>query len=158
MYGNGQTGRAAHAINPHPAMVLLIDDDPAVRGLLAALLNRDGLPSEAAADGAEAISRLRRNDYDAIILDLMLPELNGFEVLRFLKAERPHLLSRVVVITAATESTLRDFHDGTLVSALLRKPFDIVELSDAVRRCLRRATSAPTAGETPPPTARHPSH
>ena len=139
-------------------MVLLIDDDPAVRSLLAAVLNHDGISSERAQDGVEAIARLRRRDYDAIVLDLMLPEMNGFDVLRFLKAERAHLLSRVVVITAASESTLRHFHDRALVHALLRKPFDIAELSAAVRACIKRARPASSAGETPPSTARSPFH
>src|ERR671928_165571 len=92
-------------------MVLLIDDDPTVRSLLAAIMNRDGVAHEDACDGAAAIALLRRSDYDAVVLDLMLPELNGFEILRFLKAERPHLLPRVVIITAASESTLRHFDD-----------------------------------------------
>jgi CheY-like chemotaxis protein len=127
-------------------MVLLIDDDPAVRSLLAALMTRDGIAHESAVDGAEAIDWLRRRDFDAIVLDLLLPERNGFEVLAFLKAERPHLLSRVVVITAASESTLRHFHDRKHVAAVLRKPFDIVELIAAVRR----ARPARSAGGTPP--------
>src|ERR1043166_9343479 len=109
-------------------MVLLVDDDPSVRSLLAALMKRDGVAHETACDGAEAIPRLRRRDYGAVVLDLMLPERNGFEVLRFLKAERPHMLERVVVITAATESTLRDFEDRRHVAAVLRQPFDIDDL------------------------------
>jgi two-component system, OmpR family, response regulator len=117
-------------------MVLLIDDDPSLRGLLGAIMTRDGLAHESACDGAEAIERLRRDDYDAIILDLLLPERNGFDVLRFLKAERPHLLPRVVVITAAMEWTLRHFDDRKHVAAMLRKPFDVDELSDAIRRAM----------------------
>ena len=134
-------------------MVLLVDDDPSVRGLLGAIMMRDGLTHESACDGDEAIGRLRRNDYDAIVLDLLLPARNGFEVLRFLKAERPHLLPRVVVITAAAEATLREFNERHRVAAVLRKPFDIDELSAAVRR----ARPAPTDGGTPPSTARTPS-
>lgn len=130
-------------------MVLLIDDDPCVRGLLAALMKRDGLAHQSVDDGAAAVALLRRSDYDAVVLDLMLPSLNGFEVLRFLKAERPHMLPRVVVITAAGDATLRDFDDGRRVSAVLRKPFDINELSEAVRR----ARPAPSGGETTPSTA-----
>lgn len=158
MYGIGQTRRAARAITHPVKMVLLVDDDPAVRSLLAAILTRDGLPHEPAADGAEAIARLRRRDYDAVILDLMLPERNGFEVLRFLKAERPHLLERVIVITAASGSTLRHFSDRALLFDLIQKPFDVVDLSDTVRACVRKATLARSASGTPPPTARHPSH
>lgn len=115
-------------------MVLLVDDDPSVRSLLAALMTREGLSHESAADGAEAIDWLRRRDFDAIVLDLLLPERNGFDVLQFLKAERPHLLPRVVVITAASESTLQHFDDRKRVAAVLRKPFDIGVLSDAVKR------------------------
>lgn len=135
-------------------MVLLIDDDPCVRGLLGALMTRHGLTHETACDGAEAIALLRRRDYGAVVLDLMLPERNGFEVLRFLEAERPHMLERVVVITAAPEATLRDFEDRRHVSAVLRKPFDIVELGDAVRR----ARLARSAAGTPPSTAPSPAH
>jgi CheY-like chemotaxis protein len=135
-------------------MVLLIDDDPTVRSLLGALLRRDGLDHEAACDGAEAIARLRRRDFDVIVLDLLLPKLNGFEVLRFLKAERPHLLPRVVIITTAFESTLRDFEDGKRVAAVLRKPFDIGEFSDAVRK----ARPARSVSGTPPPTVQSSVH
>jgi DNA-binding response OmpR family regulator len=135
-------------------MVLLIDDDPCVRSLLGALMARDGLAHETACDGAEAIARLRRRDYGAVVLDLILPKRNGFEVLGFLKAERPHMLERVVVITAATESTLRDFDDRRHVAAMLRKPFDIIELRDAVRR----ARLARSAAGTQPSTAVSPAH
>jgi two-component system OmpR family response regulator len=135
-------------------MVLIVDDDPCVRSLLVALVTRDGLPHETACDGAEAIARLRRRDYSAVVLDLMLPERNGFEVLRFLKAEGPHMLERVVVITAAAESTLRYFDDRRHVAAVLRKPFDIVDLLDAVRR----ARLAPSAAGTMPQIAVSPAH
>jgi DNA-binding response OmpR family regulator len=134
-------------------MVLLIDDDRCVRSLLAAILNREGLAYELACDGTEAIALLRRRDYDAVVLDLLLPGRNGFDVLRFLKAERPHMLARVVVISAAMESTLSAFDDRARVAAVLRKPFDIIELSAAVRK----AMPARSGAGTPPSTARSPS-
>src|ERR1041384_3628337 len=68
-------------------MILLIDDDPGIRNLLAAVLTREGVAHESAGDGAEAIERLRRRDFDAIVLDLLLPQRNGFEVLRLLEAD-----------------------------------------------------------------------
>src|SRR5689334_2389602 len=103
-------------------MILIIDDDPAIRGLLGVILRRAGFECHVAADGDEAQTKLRRFEYDAILLDLMLPKLNGFEVLRFLKAERRAMLQRVIVVTAVAEITLRDFDDQKLVWALLRKP------------------------------------
>jgi len=121
-------------------MILIIDDDPGIRGLLDVVLRRKGFECDLAVDGAEAEKKLRTRDYDAILLDLMLPRLNGFELIRFLKAERRHLLERVIVVTAVAEITLRDFEDQTLVCALLRKPFDLNQLIAAVSACAENAT------------------
>jgi DNA-binding response OmpR family regulator len=120
-------------------MILIIDDDPGIRGLLTVVLRRKGFECDIAADGEEAEKKLRRNDCDAILLDLMLPRLNGFEVIRFLKAERRALLARVIVVTAVAEITLRDFTDQQLIWALLRKPFDLNQLIETVTNCAQRA-------------------
>src|SRR3954452_18998537 len=123
---------------PFP-MILIIDDDPGIRGLLCVVLRRQGFECHVAADGDEAQKKLRRYEYDAILLDLMLPKLNGFEILRFLKAERRAMLQRVVVVTAVAEITLRDFDDQKLVWALLRKPFDLHHLIETVTECAANA-------------------
>jgi DNA-binding response OmpR family regulator len=120
-------------------MILIIDDDPGIRGLLDVVLRRKGFECDLAVDGAEAEKKLRIHDYDAILLDLMLPRLNGFELIRFLKAERPHLLERVIVVTAVAEITLRDFDDQKLVCALLRKPFDLNQLIATVSACAEKS-------------------
>jgi DNA-binding response OmpR family regulator len=120
-------------------MILIIDDDPGIRGLLTVVLRRKGFECDIATDGEEAQKKLRRNDYDAILLDLMLPRLNGFEVIRFLKAERRSMLERVIVVTAVAEITLRDFSDQDLVWALLRKPFDLHQLIETVANCAQNA-------------------
>src|SRR4051794_21540378 len=120
-------------------MILIIDDDPGIRGLLCVVLRRQGFECHVAADGDEAQKKLRRYEYDAILLDLMLPKLNGFEILRFLKAERRAMLQRVVVVTAVAEITLRDFDDQKLVWALLRKPFDLQQLLETVAACAENA-------------------
>jgi DNA-binding response OmpR family regulator len=122
-------------------MILIIDDDPGIRGLLGVVLRREGFDYHLAADGDEAQKKLRRYEYDAILLDLMLPKLNGFEVLRFLKAERRAMLQRVIVVTAVAEITLRDFDDQKLVWALLRKPFDLHQLLQTVAACAENARS-----------------
>jgi len=69
----------------------------------------------------------------------MLPRLNGFEILRFLKAERRAMLERVIVVTAVAEVTLRDFDDQKFVWALLRKPFDLDGLIETVTECAENA-------------------
>lgn len=114
--------------------ILLIEDDEATCVLITALCARLGINVETASDGAAGVAMIRAGSYDALLLDLMLPKLNGFEVLREVRAAAPALLARTIVITAASESTLRDFDGGgTLV--LLRKPFDIADLHDALVSC-----------------------
>ena len=116
-------------------MVLLIDDDYNVRGLIGALLRREGLELDTAADGDEAISKLRSGDYQAVLLDLMLRDTHGLEVLRFLKAERAELLRRVVIVSAASERALGRLSERDLIWGVVSKPFDIKHLVNVVRAC-----------------------
>jgi two-component system, OmpR family, response regulator len=114
--------------------VLVVDDDDVVREMIATILRRGGMNPECVADGDSAFRQLRCGSFDAVILDLMLPRINGFEILREIKNSFPELLPRVVVVTAASEQTLRDF-DTTGIRKLLRKPFDIDELVREVFDC-----------------------
>ena len=114
--------------------VLIVDDDSAIRELIATLLKHSGIDAEMVADGDAALRNIRYGQYDAIILDLMLPGTNGFEVLRDIKTNWPSMLPRVVVVTAASERTLGDF-DRSGIRKLLRKPFDINELVGEVVGC-----------------------
>jgi DNA-binding response OmpR family regulator len=114
--------------------ILLVDDDGPIHVLIRALCGRAGIEVDCAADGETAIAMIRRRRYDALLLDLMLPRVNGFEVLREVRAFAPALLGRTILITAASEAMLRDFDGGgTLV--MLRKPFDIGDLMDALVSC-----------------------
>lgn len=114
--------------------ILLVDDDEPIRLLITAICARLGIDTEWAGDGETAVAMLRRRRYDALLLDLMLPRLNGFEVLRELRAFAPAMLGRTIIITAASDATLRHF-DGGGTLALLRKPFDIDDLGDALVAC-----------------------
>src|SRR2546423_11592431 len=80
--------------------VLLIEDNEATRTLITAVLHRD-FAVEVAGDGNEAIEKLRTNHYAAIILDLRMPQADGFSVLAFLKEHDPRSLRSVLVVTAA---------------------------------------------------------
>jgi DNA-binding response OmpR family regulator len=122
--------------------ILLVDDDEPIRLLITAICARLNVHVEWAADGEIALSMLRRRAYDALLLDLLLPKQNGFEVLRELRAFLPAMLSRTIIITAVSDATLRDFDGGgTLV--LLRKPFDIADLTDALVACTACEPPAP---------------
>lgn len=109
--------------------------------LITAVCARLGIEVDIAADGVRALELIRTRPYSALVLDLMLPRMNGFELLREVRACAPALLARTIVITAASDMTLRDF-DGGGTLALLRKPFDIGDLMDALIACCGRSLPA----------------
>lgn len=113
--------------------VLIVDDDAAIRGLVALLLRQQSFDIEEATNGLEAIDRIRARRYDAIVLDLMMGPGSGFEVLDELRGLRPDDRC-VVVLSASSERNLRAA-DGPNVSASIRKPFDITELVREVSAC-----------------------
>jgi len=117
-------------------LVLIVDDDSHIRDLCRDILEHSAIRVDLAANGAEALEMIRHRRYGAIILDLMMPVVNGFEVLQEIKSLHPWLLKRTIVATAASEATLKTFSDSMQIAALLRKPFDIGELRSAVLQCL----------------------
>ena len=116
--------------------ILIVEDDPGIRELLHVALSRRNFSCERASNGREAIDRLSNGEsFDAILLDLMLPLVSGIEVIAYLKVTRPEYLNHVIVVTAASNATLKAFGDISRVRALLRKPFDIAELVEEVEGC-----------------------
>ncbi len=127
----------------HMFSILVAEDDRGIQTLLTTILTREGFAVDCVDDGAEALQRLEAKRYDAVLLDLMMPNLSGGDVIRLL-ADRGHdALSRIIVITAAA------MHDATAVDRLpvLRKPFDINELltrvHDAAGSTVRREPASP---------------
>lgn len=114
--------------------VLLCEDDPAIRILLVKLLERRGLTVRTVANGVELLDELRQRPFDLLILDLFMPGVNGFDILESLRDSAPHLLERVVVVTANQLA----FRTLPPVAAILRKPFDIDEFDELVDRTLNR--------------------
>ena len=109
--------------------ILVVDDDQPTQNLLRAVLRRCGYESEIASNGREAIVLLQAKVYAAVILDMMMPEVGGQEVIAFL-ATSPNPLP-VVICSAAGPAALAGF-DSSVVKAIVRKPFDIDELMAAV--------------------------
>jgi DNA-binding response OmpR family regulator len=85
------------------------------------------------AEGDAAIQHLERGDYDCILLDLMLPHLSGFDVLRHLMLRKSELLRRTFIMTAATDESLQ-FIERDAVAGVLRKPFEVGTLPELVAR------------------------
>jgi CheY-like chemotaxis protein len=137
------TGIQPHLINRRtaegvPEALLLVEDDIGIRDLIVALLSSlapQRYAIHCASGGDEALRELRAKDPSVIVLDLLLPGTNGFDVLRELKALKPYLLARVIVITAASQQTLADFPEQNMIHRLLRKPFDAFELVRLIGEC-----------------------
>ena len=140
-----------------PLPVLIVEDDQPLRFLLTALLTQNNYTFDAVGEGGVAIDCMRRKDYGAILLDLMLPGTNGFEVLQYIYAEQRELMKSVIVITAASKHTLQDFDDST-VGALIRKPFDIHRLLETLDRVTRRENPEHRGDEKPPLTSAYHVH
>jgi CheY-like chemotaxis protein len=115
--------------------VLIVDDDDGIQTLMKALLRRREVIVDSASDGDAALRKMGERNYDSIVLDLMLPKVNGFEVVKELKSRSPELLKRTIVVTAVSNHALADFEDSELVRRVLRKPFDINEFIDEVLAC-----------------------
>lgn len=114
--------------------VLLVEDNEPTCTLMTALLHKD-FTIDVAGDGMEAIEKLRTKSYGTVILDLIMPHLDGYGVLDFLKANNPEMLRRVLVVTAAlSPSDLGRVHDYD-VCALISKPFEVETLLNAVKQC-----------------------
>jgi DNA-binding response OmpR family regulator len=112
--------------------VLVLDDDPSMQRLVRLLLDRAGYRVDVVDNGNAAIDAIARHSYDAMLLDLMMPSEGGVTVIKHLRAQRPALLRRVVVITSTSESVLRAI--GADVPAIVKKPFVADELLAAVAK------------------------
>lgn len=117
--------------------VLIAEDDEAIRRLIDTALTRDGLSCDTAADGVFAAEYLSANRYAVLLLDLMMPRLDGIGVLKELEASPASVEERpiVFVMTASPErSQLEEMSD--LAHVVIRKPFDVTELTGLVRTCV----------------------
>ena len=111
-------------------VVLVAEDDAAIRKLICAIVRKQGVEVVSAADGAEALAHARSEPFDALLLDLMMPNENGWEVMQQLTAQHSPLLAKTVVITAASDREIGKLPEHARV---IRKPFDIRELVRTLR-------------------------
>ena len=108
---------------------LIVEDDPAIRRLVEKILRRKGMEIDTAHDGREAVTKLGSQHYSVLVLDLMVPELNGFEVIEFIKREE--LRVPVAVVSAVSQQALTQL-DLDIVKLVISKPFDVDEFTKAV--------------------------
>jgi DNA-binding response OmpR family regulator len=127
--------------------ILVVDDDDAIRALLFTILRRRGFSVDGARNGEEALARLRVCAYSAMLLDLMMPVKNGWDVLDELATFPEEMRPLVIVLTAGGEP--RDLNPH-VVSGSIRKPFDVEMLVDAVSASLRTLSPREQLPQCPP--------
>lgn len=115
--------------------VLVVDDEPAIRALVTKIVERAGYPVVSARDGAEAIEKLESDDYSVVVLDLMMPNVDGYSLIEYIKASSSRRPA-IIVISAGDTAALRRL-DGSVVHSILRKPFDIDVLGDLIAAAAR---------------------
>ena len=122
--------------------VLLVEDEADLRATLAESLREQNYAIDTAADGEEGLYRALETDYDAIILDVMLPRIDGWEILRRLRMKKT---TPVLLLTA--RRALQDRVHGLDLGAddYLTKPFDLREVHARLRALIRRSKGAATA-------------
>jgi DNA-binding response OmpR family regulator len=120
--------------------ILVIEDEPRILGFLARGLEAEGFAVDAARNGTEGLKRARRDSYDLVLLDLLLPGLDGLSVLHQLNRARPEL--PVVIVSARSDlpTKLRGF--GLGAADYISKPFSFDELMARIRVQLRKAHQA----------------
>jgi len=118
---------------PGETRILIVDDDAAIRTLLFTVLQRRGLAVDTAKHGGEAVEKLGACRYALLLLELMMPVMNGWQVLEHVKALDAASRPAVILLTAGTEP--RNF-DPDLVAGTIRKPFDVDVLYGAVLGCI----------------------
>ncbi|MFN2614148.1 MAG: response regulator transcription factor [Actinomycetota bacterium] len=121
------------------ARVLIVDDDPLIRSLLQAVLEDQRFTIDVAASGEEALEVASSSPPDVVILDVMMPGINGYDVCRALRASPATKGARVVMLTAKSESF--DKEEALLAGAdgFFTKPFSPLELIEAVNAALNGA-------------------
>lgn len=143
----------SEAPNKPVPQILVVDDDIELLKLIAMLLRRIGAVSQTYFDGQEAVQYLHGHTPDLIILDLMLPEIDGFEILRQIRAQRRFDQVPVLILSAKADpnSIRRGLEEGA--DGYVTKPYIANSLIDRVRLLLsvgRQANPTPNE-ELPPP-------
>lgn len=108
---------------------LLVEDDAGIRRLVERLLQRRNIEVDSATDGQTALEKLRSGRYTVLILDLMVPKVNGFEIIEFIRREQLNV--PVAVVSAVSQQALTRL-DLDIVKVVIPKPFDVDEFTKAI--------------------------
>ena len=135
--GAAADGKLSARPDSTPIRVLVVDDEPSLAELLASVLRYEGWDIRTAADGSSAVRTAREFQPDAVVLDVMLPDFSGLEVLRRLRAEMPQVCVLFLTARDAVEDRVAGITAGG--DDYVTKPFSLEEVLARLRGLLRRA-------------------
>ena len=115
--------------------ILVIDDDLAIRVLLQAVLKRMKFTVELAEDGQVGLDKLKHDGYDLILLDLMMPRVNGYEFIEQIGRDYPEERPHIIVFTAAGKRGVEKIPPDAVCNSIL-KPFDLEKFIEMIGECL----------------------
>lgn len=118
--------------------VLIIEDEPNIIESLSWILNRDGFEVFAESSGEAALDRISRERPDLVILDAMLPERSGFDILRDIRASAETALIPVIMLTARSQARDREAAERLGVDLFIAKPFSNAHVVENARRLAAR--------------------
>jgi CheY-like chemotaxis protein len=121
---------------PTPPTILIVDDEPHMRRLLQFALAKTGARLLLAASGREALAHAAATTIDLIVIDFMMPELDGFATLRELRRDPRYAKLPAIMLTSRGQTELRETAAEVGVEVFLTKPFGPIELTQHVRRLL----------------------
>ena len=116
-----------------PVRVLIAEDEPNIVESLTFILNRSGFEVESVGDGAAALESIQSRRPDVVILDVMLPSMNGFEVMKSVRANDAVKTTPIIILTAKGQSRDRQTAMEIGADAFVTKPFSNSEIVDKVR-------------------------
>lgn len=123
--------------NGEKPLVLVVDDEPDMQSLLSDLLTFSGFEVITAGDGMEGLKLAQQKNPDAILLDIMLPKLDGFQMCRLLKFNERFRTIPVIMLTARNHPKDRDLAEGSGADGYIVKPFETNNLLDQLGRLIR---------------------
>ncbi|MFO7608140.1 MAG: response regulator [Candidatus Krumholzibacteriia bacterium] len=116
--------------------ILIVDDEAPVSNLLEQALRQEGYEVMSAADGMDAMNRLTAFQPDVVIMDIMMPRLDGVQATRLLRRNRSHADTVIIALSARTDEAAREAMREAGANLYMRKPFTIARLVDHVRQLL----------------------
>ncbi len=119
--------------------ILVVDDDTDVRKTLSSILSKEGYSVETVESGKQAIRATEKSHFDAALIDIKLPDMEGTELLHRLEEEQPHMVKIIITGFPTLENAMKTVNEGA--DGYVLKPFDVQKLLETIRKHLTKKTA-----------------